>query len=204
MVLKDVRRDGNQTGHIFSRRARPGPDVGQMRCLVWLRPVPQKEDVNPSERFQLLYVARQPFLKIVGIRLHGSEALYLAEKIWSEQPLEVAHKTEAVIHAHRRERVLREDVKAGEQIVYLAPLCLFADETMQSLRPAPAEQDDDQIALFIARRNLYLLKHGMPDSPFRLDHVRADLPSDERGESFFSLRFSVAQPDVMACFTTPD
>ena len=111
--------EGNHARQVRGVRARLRLDVSEMRSRLSFRPVTQKEDVYPAQRLKLQKIERKRAFQIISVGLHRREALDLFEEGFSEQTLEVAHETEAVLHAHRRERVLRKDVQASEQIIYL-------------------------------------------------------------------------------------
>src|SRR5947209_5664218 len=97
-----------------------------MRSRVRLWTQTQKEDVNASERFKLLNVARQLLFKIVRIRPHRSEAFNFSEEVIAQKPLEIAHEAQAIIHSHWRERVLCENMKTRKQVVCLISSGKFA------------------------------------------------------------------------------
>ena len=80
-----------------------------MRGVAGLRPVAEEEDVEPAGGLQFLDVGDDFRLEVGRVRAQGVEAPDAAEELGAEQPLEVAHEAESVLHRERGERVLRED-----------------------------------------------------------------------------------------------
>src|SRR5437764_943887 len=86
----------------------------------------EKEYVDLA-RFKLFQITNQLAFQVFGVSAHRGEAFDLAKKVRAQQSLEVAHEAEAIFHAHRRQCVLREDVKTTEQMIDFVCLRLLAD-----------------------------------------------------------------------------
>ena len=95
---------------------------------------------------------------------------------------------------HRRERVLREDVQTAEQFVRFDGLRDLRDLLVHRLRAAPAEQDDDEVALLLARRALNLFPLRAADSLFG----REDFVVDGTNLRCGNVRVGAAEPGVDA------
>src|SRR5690242_7008292 len=80
----------------------------------------EEEDVYAAQSVEPFEVMFEPAFEVGRISAHRREALNLCEEGFAEQTLEVAHKAQTVLHAHRRERVLSEDLKPSEQFVGFA------------------------------------------------------------------------------------
>src|SRR5437016_7251696 len=98
-----------------------------MRGGVPFRAETEKEDVDFSARFELFQITNQFAFQVFGVGTHGGEAFHLAEKVRTQKTFEVAQEAEAVFHAQRRQRVLREGVKTTQEMIELVCLRLLGD-----------------------------------------------------------------------------
>src|SRR3954462_1457060 len=101
-----------------------------MRGSILFRPMTQKENVYAAQRLKLQKVANKLAFQIIRLSLHGRKTLDLTEEGFSQKTLEVAHEAEAVPHTQGRERILRKDMQAREQIITRRPLRHLAKHTV--------------------------------------------------------------------------
>src|SRR6266498_1596062 len=179
VMLNDTLRNRNHACQIGRTGATFGLEVANVRSSVCFRPQPKKENVN---------TARLPVLRL--------KAFHFVEERSAEQSFEVTYETEVVVHAHRRQRILREDIQTAKQVIKLICLCLLSNKTMQRLRTASAENHNRQVAGCFARchfnftehrtTNLFLgFEHFIVQSMRRMSHSSTSSSTPERRSHTF-------------------
>src|ERR1044071_3449822 len=153
-----------------------------MRCSSRFRPQTEKENIDATERLQLLQVALQLAFQIIRVGLHRGKALDLGEERTTQESLEIANEAQTVVHSQRRQCILRKDVKTIQQIIDFVCLSKTAKNAIQSLCATATQQNDDEFAVFFISSLFDLLELSPAHRFFRIHHFVNELARLSSGE----------------------
>src|SRR4029453_4214852 len=117
VVFKNAGRDWYYSRQVFSTCTRSRFDVGEVRRGSSPPTKAKKKNIDAPQRFEFFNIGFQLAFKIVCVSLHRRKTLDLLEKAATKQPFEIANETQTVIHSHRRQSVLSENVNTTEQVI---------------------------------------------------------------------------------------
>src|ERR1035437_6393569 len=154
-----------------------------MRCRLCLGPEPQEKEIDPAQYREPVDVLSQSTNQVVCFGLHRGETLDLGEEFITKQTFEISDKTQSVVEAHRRERVLGEHMQPFEKLVDLACFGQAIDQAMYRLINRLTETGE--IDLLLERLHVFTLDAL---APMRLDNGLSFVRDFERllGDKFFA------------------
>src|SRR5687767_3766872 len=133
VVFKDRLRNRNQTGDVVVSRAGTRLNVGQVRSSAGFGTKAEKEQIDAAQRLESFNVSGEFGLEILRVSAHGGKTFDLAEELFTEQALEIAHEAQSVIHSQRRQRILSKNVQPSEQRIVVARPRHSAKQPVQCL-----------------------------------------------------------------------
>src|ERR1035437_8632954 len=160
-----------------------------MRCRLCLGPEPQEKEIDPAQYREPVDVLSQSTNQVVCFGLHRGETLDLGEEFITKQTFEISDKTQSVVEAHRRERVLGEHMQPFEKLVDLACFGQAIDQAIHCLGTPSAKQNDDNIARMLVSITGELVKHRTTYSFLTLQNNVIKLFSP-RGNTYTVVRIS--------------
>src|SRR5437879_12074277 len=111
-MFEYARRDRNDAGYVCGSTSRARLNVSKMRSGVGFGPQTKKENIDRALRLKRFQISDESVFQATRVCLHRSEALDLFEKGFAQQPFKVSHETECIVPAHRRQRILSENIQA--------------------------------------------------------------------------------------------
>src|ERR1043166_1052019 len=134
-----------------------------MRSATSFRSKSEEEQINTTQGLEPVHVPGQFRLKIVCIGFDRVKAQDLFKERFSEQSLEVAHKTQSIVHSQRGQRILGKDMKSPEQGILLIRFREVSKQLMQGLCAAATEDYYNQRSQPRICSSFNLFKHRAAD-----------------------------------------